>query len=74
MIKISNNEPVILETSDYRIEFANLEKALKPRSDLEIIYHAQRVYDKKNGKFIKERFIGADAANAALNFALGIEQ
>ena len=73
MIKISNDETVVLETSDYRIEFANLEKALKPRSDLEIIYHAQRVYDKKNGMFIKERFVGAVAANAALNFALGVE-
>ena len=31
MIKISNIEPVILETSDYRIEFANLEQALKPK-------------------------------------------
>lgn len=72
MIKISNDEPVILETSDYRIEFANLEKALKPRSDMEIIYCAQRVYDKKNGVFIKERFVGAEAANAALNFALGV--
>ena len=74
MIKISNDETVVLETSDYRIEFANLEKALKPRSDLEIIYHAQRVYDKKNCVYIKERFVGAAAANAALNFALGIEQ
>ena len=73
MIKISNDEPVILETSDYRIEFANIEKALQPKNELEIIYHAQRVYDKKNGMFIKERFVGAVAANAALNFALGVE-
>ena len=73
MIKISNDEPVVLETSDYRIEFANLQKALQPKNELEIIYHAQRVYDKKNAMFIKERFIGAPAANAALNFALGIE-
>ena len=72
MIKISNNEPLVLETSDYRIEFANLEKALQPKNELELIYHAQRVYDKKNGVFIKERFVGPDAANAALNFALGV--
>lgn len=72
MIKISNDETVVLETSDYRIEFANLEKALQPKNDLEIIYCAQRVYDKKNGKFIKERFVGADAANAVLNFAIGV--
>lgn len=73
MIKISNNEPIVLETSDYRIEFANLEKALRPKNELELIYHAQRVYDKKNCVFIKERFVGPDAANAALNFALGVE-
>lgn len=73
MIKISNIEPVILETSDYRIEFANLEQALKPQNDVEIIYCAQRIYDKKNAAFIKERFVGAEAANAALNFALGVE-
>lgn len=72
MIKISNDEPVILETSDYRIEFANLQKALQPKNELEIIYHAQRVYDKKNCVFIKERFVGPDGANAALNFALGV--
>ena len=72
MIKISNNEPVVLETSDYRIEFANLEKALQPKNELEIIYCAQRVYDKKNGVYIKERFIGAAAATAALNFAIGV--
>ena len=74
MIKISNNEPLVLETSDYRIEFANLEKALQPKNELELIYHAQRVYDKKNGVFIKERFVGTEAANAALNFALGVWQ
>ena len=73
MIKISNDEPVVLETSDYRIEFANIEKAIQPKNALEIIYHAQRVYDKKNCVFIKERFVGAVAANAALNFALGVE-
>ena len=72
MIKISNSEPVVLETTDYRIEFANLQKALQPKNELELIYHAQRVYDKKNGVFIKERFVGPDAANAALNFALGV--
>lgn len=72
MIYISNGEPVVLETTDYRIEFANLQKALQAKNELEIIYHAQRVYDKKNGEFIKERFVGAVAANAALNFALGV--
>lgn len=72
MIYISNGEPVVLETTDYRIEFANLQKALQAKNELEIIYHAQRVYDKKNGVFIKERFVGAEAANAALNFALGV--
>lgn len=72
MIKISNDEPVVLETSDYRIEFANLEKALQPKNELEIIYCAQRVYDKKNCVYIKERFIGAAAATAALNFAIGV--
>ena len=71
MIKISNGEPVVLETTDYRIEFANLQKALQP-NELELIYHARRVYDKKNGVFIKECFVGPDAANAALNFALGV--
>ena len=72
MIKISNDEPVVLETSDYRIEFANLEKALQPKNELEIIYCAQRVYDKKNGVYIKERFIGAAAVATALNFAIGV--
>ena len=72
MIKISNDEPVVLETTDYRIEFANLEKALQPKNDLEIIYHAQRIYDKKNGVFIKERFVGPEVANAILNFAIGV--
>lgn len=72
MIKISNDEPVILETSDYRIEFANLEMALRPKTDFQIMHCAQRVYDKKNCVFIKERFVGPDGANAALNFALGV--
>lgn len=73
MIKISNDEPVILETSDYRIEFANLEMALRPKTDFQIMHCAQRIYDKKNGAFIKERFVGSDVANAILNFALGVE-
>ena len=60
MIKISNDEPVILEM------------ALRPKTDFQIMHCAQRVYDKKNAMFIKERFISA-AANAALNFALGVE-
>ena len=72
MIKISNDETVVLETSDYRIEFANLEKALKPKNDMEIIYCAQRIYDKKNGVFIKDICVGTEAANAILNFALGV--
>lgn len=72
MIKISNDEPVVLETSDYRIEFANLEKALQPKNELEIRYCAQRIYDKKNGVFIKERFVGPEVANAILNFAIGV--
>ena len=72
MIKISNDEPVVLETGDYRIEFANLEKALQPKNELEISYHARRIYDKKNGVFIKESYVGTEAANAALNFALGV--
>ena len=72
MIKISNNERVVLETSDYRIEFANIEKALQPKNELEISYHARRIYDKKNGVFIKDRCVGTEAANAALNFALGV--
>jgi hypothetical protein len=72
MIKISNDEPVILETSDYRFEFANLEQALRPRSDAHMICIAQRIYDKKNGVYIKERFVGAEVANAILNFAIGV--
>ena len=72
MIKISNDETVVLETSDYRIEFANLERALKPKNDMEIIYCAQRIYDKKNGVYIKERFVGPEVANAILNFAIGV--
>ena len=72
MIKISNDEPVVLETSDYRIEFANLEKALQPKNELEISNHARRIYDKKNGVFIKERFVGPEVANAILNFAIGV--
>ena len=72
MIKISNDEPVVLETSDYRIEFANLEKALQPKNELEISYHARRIYDKKNGVFIKDSCVGTEAANAILNFAIGV--
>ena len=72
MIKISNDEPVILETSDYRFEFANLEQALRPRSAVEMMRIAQRVYDKKNCVYIKERFVGPEIANAILNFAIGV--
>ena len=72
MIKISNDETVVLETTDYRIEFANLEMALRPRTDLQIMQCAQRIYDKKNGVYIKERFVGPEVANAILNFAIGV--
>ena len=72
MIKISNDEPVIFETSSYRFEFANLEMALRPRTDLDMIRCAQRVYDKKNCVYIKERFVGPEVANAILNFAIGV--
>jgi hypothetical protein len=33
---------------------------------------AQRIYDKKNGVYIKERFVGPEVANAILNFAIGV--
>ena len=72
MIKISNDEPVVLETTDYRIEFTNLERALTPKNELELTQCARRIYDKKNGIFIKEIRAGAEAANAALKFALGV--
>ena len=72
MIYISNGEPVVLETTDYRIEFTNLERALKAKNELELIHYARRIYDKKNSMYIKERCVGTEAANAALNFALGV--
>lgn len=72
MIKIGNNEPVVIEIGDYRIEFANIDTVLRLRTDLEMTRCAQRIYDKKNGVYVKDRFVGADAANAILNFALGV--
>ena len=72
MIKISNDEPVVLETSDYRIEFCTVEQLLAAENDRGLAMLAQRIYDKKNGVFIKERFVGPERANAILNFALGV--